>query len=226
MAIAFRAAGITPGLPAGTTAGDLLLLYVETAFEFGTVPGDWTFDTSDSLGASAGAAGVTTLQLYYKIAGSSETAPSLGDAGNHTCAVILGFTGVDGGTQLDAASGHANAPSSTSVTWTSGLVTSVTAGAMFVVAVSNATDTATAQGSDTLTNANITFTPGIGNASGTTANSTAGVGGGMSIYYGIRAAAGALGTTTGTIATASGQALIASVYRPASSDTLMGQACL
>jgi hypothetical protein len=73
------AAALTVPQPAGIQAGDLLLLFVETANQAMATPTGWTQVTNSpqSTGTAAAAGGVR-LTVFYKIAGASETSVSLG----------------------------------------------------------------------------------------------------------------------------------------------------
>src|SRR3990167_3527026 len=132
MAVAFRAAGavaagvgaITPALPTGHTLNDILLLYVETSCQ--TPPATWPptgwAETPDSPQATpsvnAGAAAANTqLHVLWKRHDGSESAPTVGDSGNHTQGVIVAYSGcVTSGDPWDVTAGGASATNDTALT--------------------------------------------------------------------------------------------------------------
>ena len=72
---------LTPALPPGTTAGDVLFLYAKgnnTVDPTWSAPSGWT-ELGSRVAASTGLGGAqnNALQLWYKTAGASETAPTV-----------------------------------------------------------------------------------------------------------------------------------------------------
>lgn len=72
---------LTPSLPTGTAAGDVLFLFAKgrnTVDPTWTVPSGWT-ELGSRVAASSGIGGAqyNALQLWYKTAGASETAPTV-----------------------------------------------------------------------------------------------------------------------------------------------------
>jgi hypothetical protein len=148
MAIAYRATGtlamrgsattatLTPALPAGTATGDVMLLVATSFQSTGSVaintPAGWTLlATSASYDG-----GLWRSATYLRVAGASETAPGLTTAA--ACwldAQILGFTGVDTTTPVDAG-GSAYLAAATGATVTVPSITTVTANAWWVFATS------------------------------------------------------------------------------------------
>ena len=84
---------ITPGLPAGHTTNDILLLFVQSNNQAATAPAGYT-KLGPSLGiGTAAAAGATRLTVFWKRDGGSETDPTVTDTGDHTLGQIMGIRG-------------------------------------------------------------------------------------------------------------------------------------
>lgn len=215
MAIAYRSAGtyasgtgdVTPGLPTGYQADDIFILWVE-ARNNGTLstPSGWTLITSQE-----GASGSIQLAAYWKRANASESAPTYTDTGNHTSAIIEAFSGcITSGDPYEAsATGEITALGAAS--WPS--VT--TLGADRMIAGGLAVDDAGVTLSAGPTNSNLT-----GITSPTSNTHTAGDDGGIITFYGTKSAAGATGTTTGTLSPQTTQALITLALKPATGSTI------
>lgn len=204
---------LTVNYPAGYQFGDFLLLVVETANQaLPSTPVDSGFDwrTIASSPQGTGTAGGTTasrLSMYYYIAspfgGGSVSVP---DSGDHQIAYILCFRGVHQFSPIHQSAGNVAASASTSVTFPS--VTTTIPNCLIINAVSNATDTATAQGSS-YTNASLSSLTERGDA-----NTTQGNGGGVSVCSGGLASSGSSGSTTATLATSSVQGRITLALTP------------
>jgi hypothetical protein len=84
---------ITPGLPAGHTTNDILLLFVETANQAVTNPAGYTQIGPQNGVGTAASSGSTRLTIFWKRDGGSESAPTVTDAGNRTQGVIIAVSG-------------------------------------------------------------------------------------------------------------------------------------
>ena len=82
---------VTPGLPSGWQQDDIFLLVVETPANTNTPPAGWTAVTNSPQGD--GSTTSTFINVYWRRATASESAPTVPDSGNHTYAVILAFRG-------------------------------------------------------------------------------------------------------------------------------------
>ena len=129
---------MAPGIPAGTAAGDMLILAIASKDDNAiTVSGTWSSLYADVQG--------TTYQvaIYWKIAVTGETAPTVGKTGA-TCNVMLGritrFTGVDTVTPFDGGVGASFQNSSNVVT---GSLTTTVATDMLVIVAASADDSDT-----------------------------------------------------------------------------------
>jgi len=119
--VASGTAGVTPGLPSGTSTNDILLLYTQCAGgETVATPSGYTLEASSSVGS--GATG-TKAQLFWKRAGGSETAPTIADPGDHVIAIMQRVSGcVTTGSPFSGTSVASNEGSAD----TSGTVTGMT----------------------------------------------------------------------------------------------------
>lgn len=79
---------ITPNLPTGTAQDDILVMFTETGPSEPVQPPSGWFDLGVPIGN-----GISQLGAFWKRAGSSESAPTVLDSGNHTTAVIVGVRG-------------------------------------------------------------------------------------------------------------------------------------
>lgn len=178
---------VTVSVPSGFASGDMLVMFVETANEaVATPPSGWTQLSSSPQGTgTAAGTSSTRLTVYYKIADGSETSYNIGDAGNHTYARILTFTGSSLAIDVDA--GFLNSIAATTVWFPA--VTTTGADRLVVNAVAYATDTASPTYT-TLSNGSLTSL--TERAKGGT---TSGNGGGVIVFTGVKAAAGSTGQT-------------------------------
>lgn len=211
-AVASGVGTIAPAIPAGVLANDILLLFVESAnqtISLTTANGFAEVTTSPQGTGTAAGTAATRLAVYWKRATGSDSAPTVADSGDHQVGRIIAIRGckTSGDPWNVTPAGDVAATASTSVT-IPGVTTSVN-NCMIVVAVSNATDTTTAQTS-AWTNSNLSsLTERIDS------NATAGNGGGFGVATGILATAGATGSTTATLATSSVQGRMCIALEPA-----------
>lgn len=225
---AFRSAGaaaggigaITPGLPSGQAANDILLLYCESANEAVIAPTGYVEVTgSPQFTGIAASTTATRLTVFWKRSvGALEVAPLIADVGDHVYAQVLAFSGCPTtGNPWDITAGD-TASAATGVT-IPGVTTTVT-DCLIVAAVANGTDTSTAQTS-AWANANLA-SPAMAELTGADGNSTAGNGGGFGVGAGGLATGGASGATTATLATSSVQGRLTIALKSTTSVALGG----
>jgi hypothetical protein len=192
MAVAFRAAGaqfanqnaVSAPLPAGATADDFNLLVVETSNEPLPALSGWLNVGSGSIN--------TALTARYRIMVGGDTAPTVPDSGDHQVGRILGFSGVDTASPFDGTPVFStDAGTSTTVSFPT--LTTTVANCMIVHVAVSGFDNATSQMSGAATNAALTGLANRGNGWVIT-----GLGGGYAVITGVKATAGAIGTTTVT----------------------------
>lgn len=112
---------ITPVLPAGIVAGDLLLMFLETHVQTATVPtpngGTWTEapDSPQSNG-SAGANSSARITVFYSIYNGTQGNPTTNDPGDHISGRIAAFRGVDKVSPFDVTAGGVNTSTGATVT--------------------------------------------------------------------------------------------------------------
>ncbi|WP_295217357.1 hypothetical protein [uncultured Brevundimonas sp.] len=199
--VASSTASVTPGIPAGTSADDFLLLICETAAQSVTAPSGWSVIPAQTTGTAASTT-ATGPYSFYKIASAGETAPTIADPGDHIIARIHRFDPA----VLDAAfAGSVQSSASTAVTIPS--ITTTTGHCLVVGMLSVATDIATSRVS-TMSNANLTNVTKRSDDATTQGN-----GGGISLFTGELVTAGPTGTWSGTIATSSLQGRVAVALR-------------
>lgn len=226
MAITFVNAGAVTGgistvaipLPASLVSGDILLLWVETENQAVTVSnqngGTWTevTTTSPQGTGTAGGPGGTRLTCFWSRYNGTQGNPTVSDSGDHQRGVIVAYRGCIGsGDPWDVKAGDVLASASTTVTIPG--ATTTTDGCMAAFGVANTTDSSVTQMSS-FTNANLTSVSHRAGANSTTAN-----GGGLNVGDGLKATAGAIGNTTGTLVTSSVQGRIMVALKPAAGGT-------
>ena len=194
---------------------DFMVLFVESENQDIATPSGWTqIGTAQGTG-TARAATAARLEVFYKFAGTSESSFNVADSGDHTSAFISVFRDVDLTSPINVVAGDTGA-SSTSVTIPS--VTTTVANCVVIAAVASSADTGSAQAS-AWTNANLT-----GFAEFIDGNTTSADGGGIAAAYGVKATAGATGTSTATLAAASLQARLCFALTPWTNKRIVGTA--
>lgn len=196
--------GCTPGLPTGWAQDDVFVATVTTS-DAGTLntPAGWVLKHTQSQASSQ-------LYIFWRRATASESAPTF-DAANNTpgyiLAVISAYSGCDTSTDPFHQITGANATSSTSVSFPS--VTTTTADCLICNAISVGTDSISSTLISGWTNAALSsITERYDQATDDD------VGGGLAFATAGLATAGAVGNTTATLATASGQAKVTFALMP------------
>lgn len=187
-------ASVSAAAVTGVVAGDLLLLFVESANQPITAPTGWTQVTNSPVATgTAAAAGGVALQVFYQFATGADTSTTVGDSGDHTTCIKLAYRGVDPLVPFDATPvSGTKATASTSSSFPG--ITTTTANAWVVMASALDLDAASTATTGTPTNANLT---GLTERHDQTV--TSGAGGGLVIIDGIKLTAGATGNTTATV---------------------------
>jgi len=206
---------VSAGMPSSFSAGDLLFMVVATANQaVATPPSGWTEVSSSpqGTGTAAGTA-AARITVYAKIATGSEASTNIGDAGDHTLVNTFAIAGPHQtlASALHVVAGDVASTASTSVTFPGG--TTTVNNCLILNIIANATDSATAQGSG-WANANlgsVTEQLDFGTTSGN--------GSGITVISGTLNTAGAIGGTTGTLATSSVQGRITIAIRPPATVT-------
>lgn len=201
----------SPGLPSGTVAGDLLVMFTETdGAETASVSG-WTELATDSpQTADTGSATDTKLAVFWKIAAGGD-ATTTNDPGNHIIGRIIGITAgtFDSTTPINVSAGGTETTADTS-----GSIPGATTDrddCLVLAAISTGYDAAsngTAQFS-AWTNSNLTsLTERIDNQRIT------GTGGCLGVASGVMATAGDYGSTAVTLANSALKAMISLAIQP------------
>lgn len=111
--VASAATAINPGIPTGTTTGDLMLMACETRDNESTscssnCDAGWTEIASVEGHTAGGGPGTgSRAQVFYQVSDASPIAPQMADAGNHTickiCSITTGtWSNTNGGVPYDA----------------------------------------------------------------------------------------------------------------------------
>jgi hypothetical protein len=212
--VASSNAAITPALPSGLAANDILLLFLETANEAISISnqngGTWTEVTVSPQGTgTAGHTDATRLTVFWSRYNGSQGAPTTSDSGNHQIGRIIAIRGaIASGNPWDVTAGSVESTSDTS-----GAIpgATTTVGNILVVAAI-ATDLPDATGTANFSawaNSNLT---NVNERTDDTDN--AGNGGGLGIATGVKVTAGAYGDTTVTVGTSAVKGMMSIAIKP------------
>lgn len=192
-AFASGTAAISPALPSGITNEDFLVCFVESANQTIPTPSGWSQVTnSPQFTGTAATAGGVRLAVFYKSVAGVESSPPSFDTGNHQTAIIMAFRGVDLANPFSGTAGGVKSTASTTLSAT-GITTTVD-NTLVVYGIGLDKDLADVDTITSLpTNANLTS---ITERHDQTIAS--GVGGGIAVFTGIKATAGATGNLAGT----------------------------
>lgn len=201
-------AAISPGLPSGTVAGDLLVMALETGKQAITVSG-WTEAPDSPREAGAAPPGGSRLTLFYKIAAGSD-ATTTSDSGNHQLGQIIGIQAgtFDSTTPFNVTAGS-NQTSTTAVS-IPGDTTTVNDCLILAFCTGDNPDSDTTTQFDSWANtdlANVTEQMDF--------TSSAGNGGAIGMASGEKATAGAYGATTATATNPADRGCISVAIAPA-----------
>jgi hypothetical protein len=206
-AVAAGAAAINPGLPAGFAADDIHVLIIETSNEPVAAMSGWNNVGAGSINIATGT--VTSLTVRWRRAVGGDTDPTVPDSGDHQIARIIGFSGCEtAGDPWDVTLFATENVADTTVAFPN--VTTLTANCMVVHALSTGQDTNTGQSSGAGTNAALT---GLANRVNNWTQLQGG--GGIAAITGLKATAGAVGSTTTTVTTANVKCLFTGALKEA-----------
>ena len=214
-AVASGTGAITPALPAGIAANDILLLFLETANQAISISnqngGTWTAVASSPQGTgTAGGSSATRLTAFWSRYNGTQGAPTTSDSGNHQAGRMIAIRGcATSGNPWDMTAGGVESTADTSGS-IPGATTTV-ANTLVVAAI--ATSLPDASGTANFSawaNANlVSVTERIDNTR------SAGNGGGLGLATGGKATAGAYGNTTVTCTTSAAKGLLSIALKPA-----------
>ncbi len=179
----------TPGIPAGTQADDLLLLFAETADQAITNPDSGVWTEAPSSPANRGGSTRCTVFYAWQTSGGI-SAPTVPDPGDHIVCVIAAFRGVHTSSPFNASASGGSVSTSNLVS--SPTVTTTVADCLIVGGDTTSRDqTSTTFHSTTITNANL-----ANNTQRYQQGRADGNGGSLQIWTGEKASAGVVGATT------------------------------
>lgn len=201
---------ITPGLPAGIAVNDILLLYVESQTDQPASITNANGGTWTQISVSTGGSGVngTRLTIFWSRYNGTQGNPTVGDSGDHTLGYIEAYRGcVASGDPFEALVTGSEATADTTLEVTGS--TTLGADRLVIVAAARENDDFNAHYSAWANAdlANLTERSDRG--------TTQGNGGGLTTVTGEKAAAGAYGTTTATLANAAVDAFATFALVPA-----------
>ena len=202
--VAGGTAAITPALPTGIVQDDILVTIAEC--EGVTAPGAFTLPTgwAHVTGSPVQEGTNTRLWVIWRRYVAGDTAPSLGDAGDHGIGRMIAIRGCPlSGNPWHVVASATSATSSTTVS--SPGVATTKADCLMVEIISTGADVTPAGTAQitSLTNAALTsITERVDN------NDPAGNGGVIGCYTAVKATAGATGASAWTLATAATKAMM------------------
>ncbi|MGD0786120.1 MAG: metallophosphoesterase, partial [Sedimentisphaerales bacterium] len=212
--VAYNTNAITPALPSGIAAGDILLLFLETANQAITIPtpngGTWTEVTSSPQGTgTAGNTSATRLTVFWSRFNGTQGAPTTSDSGDHQLGRIIAVRGAaTSGNPWNITGGGVEATADTSGS-IPGATTTVN-NTLIVAAIAAALpDSNGTNDFSAWTNSNLTSI-----AERTDDTTGQGNGGGLGVATGGRAATGAYGSTAVTLATSAYKGMMSIAIKP------------
>jgi len=212
--VASGTGAITPALPAGLQANDILLLFLETANQAISISnqngGTWAQVTNSPQGyGTAGASNATRLTVSWSRYNGTQGAPTTSDSGNHQLGRIIAIRGATtSGNPWDVTAGGTESTADTSGA-IPGATTTV-ANTLVVAAIATSLpDTSGTTNFSAWANADLT-----GITERTDNTRSAGNGGGLGVATGVKATAGAYTTTSVTCGTASTKAMMSIAIKP------------
>ncbi len=207
-AAAGSAAGISPALPAGIQANDILLLFVETAAQAVTVSNGNGGTWAEVLNSPQTAGTTTQLTVFWSRYNGTQGAPTTSDSGDHQVGAICAYNGVEtSGDPWDVTSGSVDTASDTSGTIT-GATTSGTDRLVVIVGAGDDDADTPITGVSNADLANISV-------SRVNAETAQGNDGGLTVFDGEKAGQGAYGNTTLTYTAATTKGMMTIALKPA-----------
>ena len=180
---------LTVGAVPNVVADDLILLFIESANQAVTMSSPWiAAPSSPQSQGTAGSAAAVRLTVYYRFATGADTTTSVPDSGDHTSAVKIAFRGVNTTTPFNASAGTAQV---TSLTLPA--VTTTVRDCLIVASLAHTRDVGSTNETANPTNATLAHITELFDQS-----TSAGGGGGIAVFAGIKDVAGNTGTTTFT----------------------------
>jgi hypothetical protein len=202
-------AAITPALPAGIAANDILLLFVETYNQAISITnqngGTWSQLASSPQGTTG-----TRLTAFWSRYNGTQGAPTTSDSGDHQIGVIIAIRGATtSGNPWDVTAGGVESTSDTSGSISG--ATATVANTLVVTAIATSLPDGNYDNNrfSTWTNANLTSLTERVDCSRNSGN-----GGGIGIATGIKTTAGAYGNTAVTLATSATKGMMSIAIKP------------
>lgn len=195
-------------LPTGWAAGDLFLLSVESAAQTVNTPSGWNVlsNSPQSTGSSGGTSS-TASYVFWRLAQSGDTVPTVSGPADHTYKRFTCWRGVDQTTPILITAGSVLA--SAGLTGTATGFTTTADDCLIVMIGTTHLDRPSGDLTCTVANASLASL-----TARFTGNSNTGNGGGQTIVSGTKATAGVVGSTTFTWSESSIQAMLVLAIQP------------
>ena len=212
--VASGTGAITPALPAGLQANDILLLFVETANQTLSITnqngGTWTQVTGSPQGTgTAGGTAATRLTAFWSRYNGTQGAPTVSDSGNHQLARMIAIRGATtSGDPCDVTAGGVEATSDTSGS-IPGATTTVAYDLVVAAIATSLPDASSTARFSGWTNADLS---GLTERTDNSVN--AGNGGGLAIATGTKTTAGVYGATAVTLVNAAQKGMMSIAIKP------------
>jgi len=225
----FRAAGaeatgtgaVTPALPTGVAANDIVILVAST-IAGGSISitangsiSSWTEITSGGLDVASG----NKLYVWWGRYASGSTGPTVTPGSDHIESATIAYSGVTtSNPPIDVSATGTETTSDTSLSFATGVSTTVD-NTMVLLVTSNGIDNATNGKYSSEANTSLASI-----AERIDYNTSSGLGGGIMVSQGAKATAGTMGTWTATLSAASTKAYISFALKPPQLPTVTTQA--
>lgn len=209
-AFAASTGALSVGAVPGVQAGDLILLFAESANQTVALPSGFTGAPGSPVGSgTAGTDLATRISVFYRIATGADSSTSVSDSGDHTVAFKLAYRNVDASVPIEA---NASVTRNTPINLPA--VTTVTANAMVLYAIAISEDYNVAHPAVTL--------PSVATLTGLSVPhaqvSSQGTGGGIGVITGFKAAPGDTGSGSADYGFSAALAILALSLRPVLGD--------
>lgn len=209
-AFAASTGALSVGAVPGVQAGDLILLFVESANQTVALPSGFTGAPGSPVGSgTAGADASTRISVFYRVATGADSSTSVSNSGDHTVAFKLAYRNVDTSVPIEA---NASLIRNTPITLPA--VTTVTANAMVLYAIAISEDYEVAHPAVTFPNVAALTGLSVPHAQ----VSSQGTGGGIGVITGFKAAPGNTGSGSADYGFSAALAILALSLRPVLGD--------
>jgi hypothetical protein len=183
---------ISVPMPASIVAGDLIIIFAESANETINTPSGYTqVSGSPQSTGTANAAGGVRLAVFYKVAVGGDTSVTVNGTTNHITGISMAFRGVSSSSPIHLTATKVDSTATTAMSWPT--LTTTLANTLIINAAANDQDISGSAQVGSPTNASLGSLTERHDQTVST-----GVGGGLVVTTGTKAVAGAVSATTAT----------------------------